>query len=970
MHPSKRIYIAVDGVAPRAKMQNQRERRHLSSKQGKEVKEFLEGDLDTRLEPASFKTNAISPGTEFMYLLIDKLKFFVERKLLEDPRWRGLEIIISGGDVPGEGEQKIMEWLRGWKQSPDFDINESHCIYSNDADLVFLGLSLHLPKVLIMREVREFPDEFVNSAARRHRTVQKIELLYINLLREYMELEFVKDSMRYNHKYDIERIIDDFIMISFFIGNDFLHQQYCMSARKGNYDDIIDVFKSTLPSLGGYLCENANICWPNFLVFLKNIESLQLRMMKSTHEEMNDAVFEFSRSKPQLFEEKVPASITLVPPSDELPPAEVINDMEDAPIIKKEGDEKEGDGIKEDAPIKKEEKKKDWKKGGNRGNRGKKWSHHNDRDIDKDQPRSHREDLKQISTGYEKRLQTSYTRLKEESVFIKEMLDAFESKEEAAITAKKKVYYKRFFNLEEKQDVERACMEYARGVQFVMKYYLEYCPSWSWYYPYPLTPLICDLIQTLDTHMNETVFTFEVGLPFEPFRQLAYILPRGSMGLLPRSIGDKLISDERCREYYPADVVDIDPLDSVHEYQWKPKLVHFDDDRMNEVYSEMDFTVLTDDERKRNSRGKDVVLRWDDKVEAHLIRSVHPGFPDFLSKSVTSHWERESKYPISIDLISSRVGEIEAGSGYPSLKIVPSVEGVLQEVKRRPSYKKMVLKIYSSCSALDKKETYGGFVFYDYPFRRVGYVGAVSDFNGVRNTGHFASPFVFDWILHEKEAEFAYDMNKEIEKDCLMDLYRDKGIDYDVEGMLDNFYSIERIGRVVKTSKASGGDLAFEFHPVAEVHPQALLLAFDEELYKKMKVQFKFAMKKEDVLSKGIEGVDLRSGDRIEVVEFDEHRPDSVKIKRVTKTRTDLLPIRDLMETEWLPVDATLCGELDLSPDQIMTLYIVMDSFQAKLDSRKSTSLHLGSIIDVGLRFISAVGTLLMNLEVVPDLVR
>ena len=48
---------------------------------------------------------------------------------------------LSGGDVPGEGEHKIMEFIRGWKQSKDYDINESHCVYGNDSDLVLLTLA-------------------------------------------------------------------------------------------------------------------------------------------------------------------------------------------------------------------------------------------------------------------------------------------------------------------------------------------------------------------------------------------------------------------------------------------------------------------------------------------------------------------------------------------------------------------------------------------------------------------------------------------------------------------------------------------------------------------------------------------------------------------------------------------------------------------------------------------------------------
>lgn len=51
-----------------------------------------------------FDSNCITPGTEFMERLSLQLQFFVEKKINEDPLWRGIEVIISGADVPGEGE--------------------------------------------------------------------------------------------------------------------------------------------------------------------------------------------------------------------------------------------------------------------------------------------------------------------------------------------------------------------------------------------------------------------------------------------------------------------------------------------------------------------------------------------------------------------------------------------------------------------------------------------------------------------------------------------------------------------------------------------------------------------------------------------------------------------------------------------------------------------------------------------------
>ena len=82
----------------------------------------------------AFKFNSISPGTEFMYELVGHLHTYVKKKIHEDNKWQNIKVFLSGGDVPGEGEHKLMEFIRGWKQSSDYDINESHCIYGNDSD--------------------------------------------------------------------------------------------------------------------------------------------------------------------------------------------------------------------------------------------------------------------------------------------------------------------------------------------------------------------------------------------------------------------------------------------------------------------------------------------------------------------------------------------------------------------------------------------------------------------------------------------------------------------------------------------------------------------------------------------------------------------------------------------------------------------------------------------------------------------
>ena len=56
-----------------------------------------------------------------------------------DFRYEHLEILFSGSDQPGEGEHKILHYIREMKKNENFDENWSHCIFSPDADMIILG---------------------------------------------------------------------------------------------------------------------------------------------------------------------------------------------------------------------------------------------------------------------------------------------------------------------------------------------------------------------------------------------------------------------------------------------------------------------------------------------------------------------------------------------------------------------------------------------------------------------------------------------------------------------------------------------------------------------------------------------------------------------------------------------------------------------------------------------------------------
>ena len=138
VRPRKLLMIAVDGVAPRAKMNQQRSRRFRSAQEAAEKDQEAaafhaqmvargeatdDGTGEDSTPKKTWDSNSITPGTPFMDLLAASLRYWVSYKSSTDPAWRTIKIIISDATVPGEGEHKIMNFVRSQRSSPEHDPN-------------------------------------------------------------------------------------------------------------------------------------------------------------------------------------------------------------------------------------------------------------------------------------------------------------------------------------------------------------------------------------------------------------------------------------------------------------------------------------------------------------------------------------------------------------------------------------------------------------------------------------------------------------------------------------------------------------------------------------------------------------------------------------------------------------------------------------------------------------------------------
>jgi 5'-3' exoribonuclease 1 len=141
--PSKRLILCVDGPAPLSKQCQQRQRRFRSA-------------LD-RKDLTSFDSNCITPGTKFMDHLTKYIDWYI-RKQVSDPTsgWSDIEVIFSNEKSPGEGEHKLLNYIRKIG-----DRSESYCISGMDADLIMLCLGTGLEKIYILRDdMYDVPGEY------------------------------------------------------------------------------------------------------------------------------------------------------------------------------------------------------------------------------------------------------------------------------------------------------------------------------------------------------------------------------------------------------------------------------------------------------------------------------------------------------------------------------------------------------------------------------------------------------------------------------------------------------------------------------------------------------------------------------------------------------------------------------------------------------------------------------------------
>lgn len=260
VNPTDLVYIAVDGVAPLAKINQQRKRRYKSVEEN-EMKNNIYKQYNIPNNTA-WSNIVITPGTDFMKKLDKKIKLFIN----ESDKVNKYKIIYSSYEERGEGEHKILQYLKN--NYKNINTEKTHIIYGLDADLIFLALSSNMKNIYLLREQSNFGKTPQIEEKDPIKDVGE-PMTYVSILesREVFNIYF-KSRLDIEPEEEID-FINDFIFLCYFLGNDFLPHIPSINIRKDGLETIIEAYIFAYERTGEIIIKEVE---PKIIYSLKTIE--------------------------------------------------------------------------------------------------------------------------------------------------------------------------------------------------------------------------------------------------------------------------------------------------------------------------------------------------------------------------------------------------------------------------------------------------------------------------------------------------------------------------------------------------------------------------------------------------------------------------------------------------------------------------------------------------------------------------
>ncbi|XP_061394809.1 5'-3' exoribonuclease 2 homolog [Musca vetustissima] len=579
VRPRKVLYMAIDGVAPRAKMNQQRSRRFRAAKESVEKRlemERIRSELLAKgcvLPPEKekgehFDSNCITPGTPFMERLSQCLHYYVHDRLNNNPAWKDIKVILSDANVPGEGEHKIMDYIRKQRAQPDHDPNTQHVLCGADADLIMLGLATHEPNFTIIREeflpnkpkpcdmCGQFGHEMdkcqgLNAAGVNDVTNFKpdvpigseVRFIFVRLsvLREYLKKTLEMPNLPF--KYEFERALDDWVFMCFFVGNDFLPHLPSLEIREGAVDRLVELYKKCVYRTNGYLTNSGEVDLDRVQLILTDLGNVE------------DHIFKERQRREVQFKQR-----------EKIKRRNEANAY-NAAVMEQSGSFKLnalGKGNANPLPI-------------------------------IDNYKQNAANLRNAAGGAGQKRTAAQAGLDEdeEDEYVNDEVRLWEN-------GFKDRYYESKFDVgQENLDFRYSvALQYVRGLCWVLKYYYQGCASWDWYFPYHYAPFASDFVNIsgLSTHFAKG------SKPFNPLEQLMGVFPAASSSHVPKPWAT-LMHDPQSDiiDFYPEDFK-IDLNGKKYAWQGVALLPFVDENRLFKALKPY-YGMLTEEEIKRNKRG-------------------------------------------------------------------------------------------------------------------------------------------------------------------------------------------------------------------------------------------------------------------------------------------------------------------------------------------------------------------------------
>jgi len=266
LQPRKKVFIAFDGVAPVAKLEQQRNRRYKSNLLS-QIRNSLEDD-DTLI----WNKTAITPGTRFMTNLNNFIKDYYKN---QEKHFSVEQFLISGSDECGEGEHKLFQYIR---DNASYHHRTVTVIYGLDADLIMLCIN-HLPiskQIYLYRETPEFA-----KSLNRDLEPNESYLMHIPSLADRIVLDMNGQRVP-NNKQQRNRLYD-YIFLCFFLGNDFLPHFPSVNIRNGGIHIMMSAYKNTIGKTNDNLTNGKKIYWKNVKKLVESLAEQEYNNLMSEY---------------------------------------------------------------------------------------------------------------------------------------------------------------------------------------------------------------------------------------------------------------------------------------------------------------------------------------------------------------------------------------------------------------------------------------------------------------------------------------------------------------------------------------------------------------------------------------------------------------------------------------------------------------------------------------------------------------